>query len=106
MLNQEFIKYRITLAKFSAGVLFFAIVPIWPYVFYQILKLVVFGSACFLAYTYHKENKTNWMWYMIIVAIIFNPINALYFGHFLWSIVDLVVAIMFLKAPKDHHHIS
>lgn len=41
------------------------------------------------------------MWIMIAIAIIFNPINALYFGHFLWSIIDIIVAILYLKSPKD-----
>src|ERR1041385_2806219 len=100
MISEEFKQYRITLAKVAAILLLIAVIPIWPYFVYQILKLVVFGSACFLAYTYHKEHKVNWMWGMIVVAIIFNPINALYFGHFLWSIADLVVAIIFFKSPK------
>ena len=37
---------------------------------------------------------------MIGIAIFFNPINPLYFGHFLWSIVDLIVVIVFFKSPK------
>jgi hypothetical protein len=37
---------------------------------------------------------------MIVIAIIFNPINALYFGHFLWSVVDIIVALLFFKSPK------
>ena len=37
---------------------------------------------------------------MIAIAVIFNPFNPIYFGHFLWSIVDIIVALLFSKSPK------
>ena len=41
------------------------------------------------------------MWIMIVVAIIFNPINPFYFGHFLWSVLDIVIAVVFFRATKS-----
>jgi hypothetical protein len=102
MITHEQSNYRILFSKIAAIVLLIAVVPIWPYFFYQFLKLAVFGAAAFSVYLYHKEKNTKWMMTMIVIAIIFNPINALYFGHFLWSIVDLVVAFLFYKSPKHH----
>lgn len=93
-------EYRITLSKIAMIGLLIAVIPIWPYFFYQLLKLVICGSAVFSAYLYNKEKEKKWMWIMIVIALIFNPINPLYFGHFLWSIVDLIVAWMFFKSPK------
>lgn len=99
-INKDQKQYRTTLSKISMIVLLIAVIPIWPYVFYQLLKLVVCGTAIFSAYLYNKEKSKKWMWIMIVIALIFNPINPLYFGHFLWSIVDLIVAWMFFKSPK------
>ncbi|MEN9613711.1 MAG: hypothetical protein RLZZ347_18 [Candidatus Parcubacteria bacterium] len=102
MITHEQANYRILFSKIAAIALLIAVVPIWPYFFYQFLKLAVFGAAAFSVYLYHKEKNTKWMMTMIVIAIIFNPINALYFGHFLWSVVDLVVAFLFYKSPKHH----
>lgn len=101
MTTPEHIHYRILFSKIAAILLLVAMVPIWPYFLYQFLKLVMFGAAAHSAYLYHKEKNTKWMMIMIVIAIVFNPINPLYFGHFLWSVVDLVVALVFFNSPKN-----
>lgn len=103
MITKEQSEYRILFSKIAAIALLVAVVPIWPYFFYQALKLVVFGAAAHSVYLYHKEKNTKWMVIMIAIAIIFNPINPLYFGHFLWSVADIVVALLFFKSIKYHH---
>ena len=100
MISHEQNHYRIIFSKTAAILLLIAIIPIWPYVLYQILKLVVFGAAVHSVYLYHKEKNTKWVVLMVIIAIIFNPINALYFGHFFWSIIDFVVAAIFFKSVE------
>lgn len=100
MITTEQSNYRILFSKIATIGLLFAIVPIWPYFFYQFLKVAVFGSAAFSVYLYYKEKDTKWMLIMIVIAIIFNPINVLYFGHFIWSIIDGIVALLFFKSPK------
>jgi len=100
-INKDQKHYRTTLSKITMIGLLIAVIPIWPYVFYQLLKLVVCGTAIFSAYLYNKEKNKKWMWIMIVIAVIFNPINALYFGHFLWSIVDLIVAVLFVNSRKN-----
>lgn len=99
-INSDQVEYRKTLSKVAMILLLVAVIPIWPYVFYQILKLVIFGAAVYSAYLYNKERNKKWMWRMVIIAIIFNPINALYFGHFFWSIIDLIVSWFFYTSPK------
>ena len=101
-ISKDHLEYRKLFSKIAAIALLIAVIPIWPYVFYQILKLVVFGAAAFSIYLYHKEKDKKWMMIMIAIAIIFNPINALYFGHFFWSIIDLIVAVLFFNSPKNH----
>ena len=87
-------------SKISAIALLIAVIPIWPYFFYQLLKFLIFGTAAYSAYVFHLDKNKKWMWVMIVVAIIFNPINPFYFGHFLWSVADLVVAAIFFKSLK------
>ena len=100
MVTKEQGEYRILFSKIATIALLVAVIPIWPYFFYQALKLVVFGSTAFSAYLYHKEKNKKWMLIMIGIAIIFNPINPLYLGHFLWSVVDLIVAWLIYSSPK------
>lgn len=88
-------------SKISIGLLLLAVIPMWPYVYYQFLKLAIFGAAVFSVYTYHKQKNTNWVVIMLVIAIIFNPFNILYFGHFMWSIVDIIVAYLFYTSPKE-----
>ena len=99
-ISHEQVSYRILFSKIATITLLVAVIPVWPYFFYQFLKLAIFGAATFSAYTYHKEKNTKWMTIMIIIAIIFNPFNPLYFGNFLWSVADLIVAMLFFKSPK------
>lgn len=100
MLTAEQKEYRELFSKVSMIGLLIAVVPVWPYFFYQFLKFVIFGSAVYSAYLYNKEKNKGWMVIMIVIAIIFNPINPLYLGHFLWSIADIIIAILFFKSPK------
>ncbi len=100
MVSIEQKNYRILFLKISAIALLVAMIPVWPYFLYQLLKFLVFGTAAFSAYLYNKEKHKKWMWIMIIVAVIFNPINPLYFGHFLWSVVDLIISVLFFRSLK------
>jgi len=102
MITIEQANYRVLFSKIATTALLIAVIPVWPYFFYQFLKLAIFGASAFSVYLYHKEKNKQWMIIMIVIAIIFNPINPLYFGHFLWSIVDLIVALLFFKSPKSH----
>jgi uncharacterized membrane protein YfcA len=100
MISEQQIEYRKLFSKIAGIGLLIAVIPIWPYFAYQLLKLAVFGAACHSVYLYHKEKNKKWMIIMIVVAIVFNPINVLYFGHFMWSIVDIIVAALFFNSPK------
>jgi len=103
-ITKEQKEYRVIFSKIATIFLFVAIIPVWPYFFYQILKLIVFGVACFSVYTYHKEKNKKWMFTMLAIVIVFNPINPIYFGHFIWSVCDLVAGILFIKSPKNYQN--
>ncbi len=100
MISPEQIEYRKLFSKIAIILLLVAVIPVWPYFFYQFLKIAIFGAAVFSVYLYHKEKNTKWLTIMLVIAIVFNPFNPLYFGHFLWSVVDLIGAGLFFKSPK------
>lgn len=100
MISPEQLEYRKLFSKIAMVLLLVAVIPVWPYFFYQFLKLAIFGAAVFSAYLYHKDRNTKWLTIMLVIAIVFNPFNPLYFGHFLWSVIDLIGAGLFFKSPK------
>jgi hypothetical protein len=100
MISEKQREYRKLFSKIAGICLLVAVIPILPYFFYQFLKIAIFAAAAYSLYLYYKEKNTKWMIIMIFIAIAFNPINPLYFGHVLWSIVDLIVAGLFFKSPK------
>ena len=100
MITTEQIYYKNILSKLSAIFLLIAMIPVLPYFYYQLLKFLIFGSSGFNAYLFYKSKDQKWMWIMIAIAVIFNPISPIYFGHFLWSIIDLVVSVIFFQSLK------
>ena len=86
----------ITLAIISTIMLLLAIPPLWPYGYYVLLRIMVCVTAIALSSWAHKREKSGWMWTLIIIAIAFNPLIPVHLGKEIWSIVDLVVAAIFV----------
>lgn len=88
-------KYKNTIAVIAAVMLLLAIPSIWPYGYYQLLRWVVAGSAAFIAYLAYNIGKISWMWILIVIGILFNPIVPFYLDKEVWVIIDLVAAVTF-----------
>lgn len=73
-----------------------AILPVWPYGYFQILRIVVTVTAIMAGYVSHKKKLTEWVWIMGVVAILFNPISPIFLDKGIWSILDLIASIIFL----------
>ena len=84
------------LAIISTIMLLLAIPPLWPYGYYLLLRIMVCVAAVALSLWAHRKEKLGWMWTMIIIAIIFNPLIPFHLGKEIWSIIDLVVAVIFV----------
>jgi hypothetical protein len=81
--------------------LLLAIPPIWPYPYFQILRWVVTGVAIYNAYRATELEKTQWVYIMGAIAILFNPLFPIYFQKETWVILDLVISIlMFISITK------
>ena len=81
--------------------LLLAVPPVWPYAYYQILRIVVCIAAAYGAYTTFATGKNGWGWMLGAVAILFNPITPIHLDKETWVIPDLIGAlIMFVAVFK------
>ena len=70
----------------------------WIYWFYQVLRWAVSGTAIFIGYQNYQEENMKWFWTFLIIAILFNPISPIHLERELWSIIDIIVAVVYLTA--------
>ena len=92
----------INIFSIIAGVmLLLALLPVWPYGYFQILRWVVAGVAIHNAFRAYERDKTNWVWGMVIITFVFNPIEPIHLEREIWAIVDVLAAVaMFLSVKK------
>ena len=81
----------------SIIILFLAILPM-PYGYYTLLRLVVCGIAIYLTWFAKVINRQGWMWVMGFIALLFNPLMPIHLDKATWSLIDLVVAVVFIVA--------
>jgi hypothetical protein len=94
-------KYQKPLTIIAGVMLILAIPSIWPYGYYQLLRLVVCGVAILNAYLFNKDGNTGWAVVMGLVALLFNPIAPVYLEKETWVWLDLVTAcLMFISISK------
>lgn len=65
-----------------------------PYGYYQILRWVICGVTGYSAYLAYKKGKNVWAWIFGIIAVLYNPIAPIYLEREMWSMFDMVVAII------------
>lgn len=95
-LRRSLSKTQTTTAMSITGVmLLLAIPPIWPYVYYQLLRWIVALTAAFVAYSAYEDEKVSWIGVMVGVAILFNPIVPIELSKPTWVLLDLAVAGIF-----------
>lgn len=98
-------KYQRTLFILAGLMLLLAILPTWPYVYYQLLRIVVCITAAIGAYHAFETERTGWVWVLSIIAILFNPIAPIHLDKETWVVPDLISAfIMFVAAAKLKLH--
>lgn len=88
----------------SIVLLVLAIFP-WPYGYYTILRLIVCLTSALLAWVSYKRHLTQWIWVMVLTAVVFNPVIVVHFGKELWTIIDLITAIVFGIYFKKHKRV-
>lgn len=74
----------------------------WPYGFFVVLRLVVFGSAIYLAVQAAAIRNERWAWILIGTALLFNPFFPGSIVREGWQVLDLIVAVIFLSSLKGN----
>lgn len=85
-----------------AGIMLLLAIPsLWPYGYYQLLRLIVTGVAIYNGFIFKQEKKTTWLVLMIVIGILFNPIYPIYLIKDTWVILDIITAIILFIVSKD-----
>lgn len=67
-----------------------------PYGYYTFLRLVICLTAIYIAYNTKKLNKEGWMWAMIFIGLLYNPIKPIVLTKQLWNLLNIISATSFL----------
>ena len=80
----------------ATGMLILAIPPIWPYGYYTLLRLVVSGVAVYAAYVGYNLDLRTIPVILGIIALLFNPVIPIHLTKEIWTVINIIVAIVFL----------
>ncbi len=67
-----------------------------PYGYYQLVRVLVFFAAAYLALESHKRGYKAWAWALGGTSAIYNPFFKLALGRELWTIVNIATIIVFI----------
>jgi hypothetical protein len=88
-----------TLISIAIWLLFAAVIPVFPYPFYLLLRLVV-SVTCFYAVLRLRGKKLDEGWVkpaLIVIGIVFNPVFPVHLTRLLWAPVDIICGVVLLK---------
>ena len=83
-----------------------AVIPIWPYELYKLLRLLVTGVALFAMYVLGTTDPKRTVG-LVIVALLFNSIVPVHLSRLTWLPINLGVAFWFWRiiegtlTPRD-----
>ncbi len=78
-----------------------AVIPILPYGYYTLLRMVVCSVAGYAVYVLKNHEKLSRHFIPLIgLAILFNPLVPIHLDRLFWIPIDLGVAVYFLTLSK------
>ena len=89
----------------AIAVLVAAVIPIWPYGLYTLLRLVVTGVALYSLYVLGNSDPKQTIG-LVVVALLFNPIVPVDLSRLLWFPIDLCVSCISLKVSSPRVQID
>ena len=84
----------------TAVLLFLMAFGVLPHDYERVGLWGVFVSALYTVYAAYEKNKQGWIWCMVFVAILFNPLAPVEFKHRAWQFIEVLAAIAFFMASK------
>lgn len=68
----------------------------WPYGFFTLLRLVVFGTTAYISWLAYKSGQQAWTWVFCFIALVFNPLIPIHLNRGLWMIIDLLIGVFLI----------
>jgi flagellar biosynthesis component FlhA len=85
----------------AALMLCIAVIPALPHVYFTLLRFVVCGAAAYAAVKLKSSPSLGGHFIpLLIVAVLFNPLRPVFLTPLIWLVLDLGVAVYFLKLSK------
>lgn len=69
-----------------------------PYGYYQLLRLVVAGSAALIAWRGFERGGRAMPVLFTLTALLFNPVFRVHFEREQWAILNVIVAVLYITA--------
>ena len=91
-------KFNIYPAIIASVLLLLCFLPL-PYGYFTFLRWAITATAIYYAYFLYTalEKRDFWIWGLIAVAILFNPIASIYLGDkSIWNVIDVITAGFFI----------
>jgi len=66
-----------------------ALLPMWPYQYYIVLRVVISVGAVYLVYLYRAKLKVPHFIFLVILALTYNPIVLVRLDEWTWTAVDV-----------------
>lgn len=82
-----------------------AILPL-PYSYYLSLRGLLFGGCILIGFLLKDIENKNWLYAIVGIAIIFNPLFPIHLTKLIWMPINLVTAIIFFKLSKIKHELD
>lgn len=95
VINNMNIKY---IGIISGVLLLLAMLTLWPYTFYILLRWFICGVSIYFAYFFNQSKLNGWMLVFLAIAFIFNPIIPVYSTKASWIPIDFIASILFFIA--------
>jgi len=78
----------------SVIMLLLAILLMWPYGYYILLRWVVCLTAAFIVFVAYNLKRKVWMFFIALIALFFNPLVPVHLDKETWVVIDLIVAVV------------
>jgi len=84
-----------------AAIMSFAAVLPLPYGYYMFMRLAITVIALYAAFQIVDRESTDF-WFMVGIALLFNPIMPVFLSKLIWVPIDIVLGIYFLNMDKKY----
>lgn len=87
--------------KFVVAILLLLCLADLSYGLFQLIRFVAAGAFAYISYDYFKQNRDGMGFVFAGLALLFQPFIKIALGRTIWTIVDVVVAVILFMLILD-----